>query len=235
MEKVETFLALYSKLDEYLRRNVPQGRRDLPFGQRLDAFVEKHPTFQRSAAKLKDYGDLRNAIVHHRDPNGGVIAVPTDEALRDFDQLVQAILSPEKLLPRFQNAQIRTFRPHEPLVAALRHMRENEYSQVVVQEESKISLLTVEGIARWLEEQAQEEIIIVQDATIADAWRYELAESGVFMRRDQTIYEAREIFQRAIEQRKPRIFAALITQNGKATERLLGIVTPWDLLPDHNS
>ncbi len=235
MEKVETFLALYNKLDEYLRRNAGQGRRDLSLGQRLDALVEKHPTFRRSAAKLKDYGDLRNSIIHHRDPNGGVIAVPTDEALREFDQLVQAILSPLKLLPRFQNVHIRAFHPREPLVAALQHMREYDYSQVVVQEESKISLLTVEGIARWLEEQAQEEMIIMQEATIADALKYEPAESVVIMRRDQTVYEAMEIFQRAIEQRKPRIYALLITEHGKATEHPLGIITPWDLLPDPNS
>jgi len=44
-----------------------------------------------------------------------------------------------------------------------------------------------------------------------------------------------EIFQRAIEQRKPRIYALLITEHGKATEHPLGIITPWDLLPDPNS
>lgn len=235
MEKVETFLELYNKLDEYLRHNTGQGRRDLPFSQRLDALVEKHPAFRQSVAKLKDYGDLRNAIIHHRDPSGRVIAVPTDEALHEFDQLVQAILSPPKLFPRFQNAHIHVFRPHEPLVVALQHMREYDYSQVVVQEESKVSLLTVEGIARWLEEQAQEGIISVQEATIADALKYEPASNVVLMRRDQTVYEAMEMFQRAIEQKKPRIYALLITAHGKATEQLLGIITPWDLLPDPNS
>lgn len=234
MEKVETFLTQYNKLDEYLRRNVGQGGRDLRFGQRLDALVEKYPAFQRSAAKLKDYGDLRNAIIHHRDPNGGVIAVPTDEALREFDQLVQAILSPPKLIPRFQS-NIHLFGPSDPLVAALRHMRENDYSQVVVQGEGKLSLLTVEGIARWLEEQEKEEIIIVGDARIAEAQEYEQLGDIPIMRRDQTVYEAMEIFQRAIEQRKPRIYAVLITAHGKATERPLGIITPWDLLPDPDS
>lgn len=55
------------------------------------------------------------------------------------------------------------------------------------------------------------------------------------MRRDQIVYEAMEIFQRAIGQRKPRIYALLISEHGKATERLLGIIAPWDLLPDSAS
>lgn len=50
------------------------------------------------------------------------------------------------------------------------------------------------------------------------------------MSRNQTVYDAMEIFMRAIEQRKPRIYALLITGQGKATESLLGIITPWDLL-----
>ena len=101
MEKVETFLTLYQKLDEYLRRNAGQAR-DLPFAQRLDALAQKHPVLRRSAAKLKDYGDLRNALVHHRDPGGGWIADPSERTLQEFEQIVQAILLPQKLIPRFQ-------------------------------------------------------------------------------------------------------------------------------------
>ena len=228
MEKVEAFLTLYRELDEYLRRNAGQAR-DLPFAQRLDVLAQKHPVLRRNAAKLKDYADLRNALVHHRDPGGGWIAEPSEGALREFKQIVQAILSPQKLIPQFQKSNIRLFLPQDSLVAAL-HMREHDYSQVVVQTEEKLSLLTVEGIARWLEEQAQEEIISVRDAAIADAWKYEQPENVVIMSRNQTVYDAMEIFMQAIEQRKPRIYALLITGQGKATESLLGIITPWDLL-----
>jgi predicted transcriptional regulator len=229
MEKVEAFLALYQKLDEYLRRNAGQAR-DLPFAQRIDALAQKHPVLRRSAAKLKDYGDLRNALVHHRDPGGGWIADPSERTLQEFEQIVQAILLPQKLIPRFQMSDIRLFSPQDPLVTALQHMRERDYSQVVVRIEGKLSLLTVEGIARWLEEQAQDDIISVREAIITDAWRYEQAENVSIMNRDQTVYDAMEIFMLAIEQRKPRIYALLITEHGKATEGLQGIVTPWDLL-----
>src|SRR5258708_917935 len=99
-------------------------------------------------------------------------------------------------------------------------MREQDYSQVVLQTEGKLSLLTVEGIARWLEEQAQEDIMSVREAVIADAWRYEQAENVLIMSRNQMIYEAMEIFMLAIEQRKPRIYALPITEHGKVTEKL---------------
>src|SRR6266571_1531455 len=229
MEKVEAFLKLYGKLDEYLRRNVGQ-ERDSSFARRIDALEQKHPVLRQNSAKLKDYGDLRNALIHHRDSRGGWIAEPTEEALREFEQIVQAIISPTKLIPRFQKSNIRLFLPQDPLVAALQHMREHDYSQVVVQTEGKLSLLTVEGIARWLEEQAQDDIISVRDAHIVDAQKYEQVENVSIMNRNQTVYEAMDTFMLAIEQKRPRIYALLITEHGRLTESPLGIVTPWDLL-----
>jgi predicted transcriptional regulator len=229
MEKVDTFLILYNKLDEYLRRHAEQTKRDLPFGQRLDNLAGKHSVLRQNAAKLKDYGDLRNAIIHHRDPSGGIIAVPTERTLQEFERIVQAILSPPKLIPRFKS-DIHLFSPPDPLVTALQHMREHNYSQVVVKTEGKLSLLTVEGIARWLEEQAQDDIISVRDAHIADAQKYEQVENVSIMNRNQTVYEAMDTFMLAIEQKRPRIYALLITEHGKLIESPLGIVTPWDLL-----
>jgi predicted transcriptional regulator len=229
MEKVDAFLALYQKLDEYLRRNTDQGR-NLSFAGRLDILAQKDRVLRRNSAILKDYGDLRNALEHQRSPGGGWIAEPSEQALREFEQIVDAIVSPEKLIPRFQKSDICTFSPQDSLVTALQHMREHDYSQVVVQTEKGLSLLTVEGVARWVEEKAQDDIISVQEAIVADAWRYEQTGNVAVMSRNQTVYEAMDIFMQAIEQKMPRIYAVLITEHGKATGSLLGIVTPWDLL-----
>ncbi len=132
-------------------------------------------------------------------------------------------------LPALGSFILALLRILHPLLT-LQHLREHDYSQVVVQTEGKLSLLTVEGIARWLEEQAQEDIISVREAVIADAQRYEQAENVSIMSRNQTVHDAMEAFMLAIEQRRPRIYALLITEHGKAAESLLGIVTPWDLL-----
>jgi predicted transcriptional regulator len=179
---------------------------------------------------LKDYGNLRNVLVHQRAPDGGCIAEPSERALREFKGIVQTILSPEKLIPRFQKAGICPFSLQDSLVTALQHMREHDYSQIVVQTEKGLSLLTAEGIARWVEEQAQDDIISVRNAIVADAWQYEQTGNVSIMNRNQTVYEAMDMFTQAIEQKMPRIYAVLITEHGKATESLLGIVTPWDLL-----
>jgi hypothetical protein len=197
-------------------------KRDVSFSQRLDTLSQKHPALRQYAAKLKDYGNLRNAIVHQ----GQWIAEPSERALQEFEHIVQTIISPPKLIPRFQKPSIHLFAPQDPLVTALQHMREHDYSQVAIQTEENLSLLTVEGITRWLEEQAQDDIISVQEASIADAFRYEQSENVFILSRNQTIYDAMDIFMLAIEQRKLRIYALLMTHQGKPTERPLGISYP---------
>jgi hypothetical protein len=114
-------------------------------------------------------------------------------------------------------------------------MGDNDYSQVVVQAEGKeLSLLTAEGVARWLEKQAKDEVISLRDARIEDAQKYDEKAGNVSpISRDATVNDAIDIFILSIEQNKPRIYALLITEHGTLTEMPLGIITPWNLLPQN--
>jgi hypothetical protein len=88
----------------------------------------------------------------------------------------------------------------------------------------------VESVARWVERQTKDPIIDVSEATVDDALRHEAPNGFRIMRRKDSVYDAREAFARALERKQPRLFALIVTENGKATEKPLGIVTPWDLL-----
>lgn len=171
-------------------------------------------------------------------PNGSFIAEPSEQSLREFEQLVQAITSPKKIVSLLGGKpDLHLFSPQDPLINALRYMGDNEYSQVIVQMEGKLSLLTVEGIAKWLENQAGTDTVSLQEATIGDAQRAEAqgedrrTRNVEFISQDQTIDDAKQRFMLALEQGEPRIYALLITEHGESTGDLLGIITPWDLIP----
>ena len=51
---------------------------------------------------------------------------------------------------------------------------------------------------------------------------------------ENTVYDAQEAFRKAIETKHPRLFAIIITDNGKKTGKPIGIVTPWDLTPEES-
>jgi len=186
-------------------------------------------------AKLHGYRKLRNALVHYRGPSGEFIAEPSEQSLREFERIVQAITSPPKIISLVGKSDRRLCSPQDPLMNALQDMGKEDYSQVIVQTEGELSLLTVEEIAKWLEKQAWKDTISLQEATIADAQSAaaqedKQAKNVGFMSQDQTIDDAKQKFMLAFEQGEPRIYALLITENGEPTEDPLGIVTPWDLI-----
>lgn len=109
-------------------------------------------------------------------------------------------------------------------------MKQNDYSQIVIQQSNDLDILTVEGIAKWLEEEVDNDLISLKDAHVSDASRFESPRAFIVLSRNKTIYDARKAFASAIEYKHPRLFAVVITETGKRSEKPLGIVTPWDLV-----
>lgn len=222
--RADAFIRLFNEIDQHLRETTGLPRH-FSFGRLVDEAAASDATLRQYAAQLKDYAMLRNAIVHHEAYPDEVIAEPNARALAEFEAAVEAVVRPERLIPRFAR-KLRIFAPAEPLVAALEYMREHEYAQVVVASEAGLRLLTVEGVARWVEHQAGRGQIDVNDATVAQAIAREPAGTFLLMPKERTIADAREAFQRSIMRRQPRLYALIVTA---AAGQPLGIVTPWDL------
>ncbi len=228
MDRAGEFIRLHNEISAHLRRMMKVDSA-IPFTQLVDLAGKQDATVRRAADRLKDYADLRNAIVHHRSFPKEVIAEPTQATLERFSAVVDRILNPVQLIPAFRK-ELQIFSTEQPLIQALTYMRKNDFSQVIVRRNGKLGLLTAEGIAKLLEEKATDDIISIQESTVGDSLLLELQDSFVLMRRTQTVDEAREAFAMSIENGRPRLFAVLITETGKDTEEPLGIVTPWDLL-----
>ena len=55
------------------------------------------------------------------------------------------------------------------------------------------------------------------------------SECFAFVKKDIYLEDVREIFQKNFEQNK-RLAMVFITQSGRPEEKLLGIITPWDII-----
>lgn len=117
MERANRFLQLYNRLVDGLR-NMPSTDRGASFPRLVDQAAEVNAVVRKVKDRLKDYGDLRNAIVHHRAYPAEVIAEPLEETVQRLEKVVAAILAPTLLIPIFQRS-IRCFSPNDPLVTAL--------------------------------------------------------------------------------------------------------------------
>jgi hypothetical protein len=65
---------------------------------------------------------------------------------------------------------------------------------------------------------------------VGDVLPYEPEGTYAVMARAKTVHDAHDLFASALANKRPSIFAILITQTGKRTETPIGIVTPWDLM-----
>jgi len=91
-------------------------------------------------------------------------------------------------------------------------------------------LLSSEGIVKWLENAEDTGLAHLERATVGDALSYEDQDICLYLSRDETVDAALDAFEKALAQKRPRLQAILVTQNGRPEERPLGIIIPWDLL-----
>jgi predicted transcriptional regulator len=116
----------------------------------------------------------------------------------------------------------------------IRVMKENIYTHVPVYKEDKFfGMLTESAVTYWLASQADETGggFITTENTIAgmkDFIKNDANNEVLFVERGKSVFEVEEKFFDYIEQGK-RLGAVFVTETGKQSEKLLGIITAWDL------
>ncbi len=230
MDRAGEFIQLYNRLSDHLVTLV-DAEAYLTYAQLLRRAAHSSTAVAAYESDLRDYGDLRNAIIHYKNYPREVLAEPAEPTLASFRAIVDRVIAPKRLIPTFQQT-VRLFAPDDPLLDALGYMEKKDYSQVAVSRDHTLALLTVEGVTSWLRRQARDAGANLDGVSLRDVLAHDSPAHLVVMARGATVYDARHAFTHAIERKQPRIYAILVTQNGKPSEKPLGIVTPWDLLEE---
>jgi CBS domain-containing protein len=232
MSNADEFIRVFNELSAFLC-TVAGRDSGVPFSQLVEAAAGRSATVRKYANRLRAFGRLRNAIVHHEGYPPEIIAEPIDRALTDFKAVAAEVRAPELVIPRFQ-VGVRCFALNEPLRTVLEYMRQHDYSQVAVRQDGRLRLLTTEGVARYFSEWPPWDPKGTQYAYVGDALQYDLPDGFLILNSNQTVDDAREAFATELGRGQARLYALLITPGGGATEEPIGIVTPWDLLvPKH--
>jgi CBS domain-containing protein len=227
MSQSEVFLKAFANLERWLRRST-NSERAVPFYQLVERAAELLPAARRFRDDLKEFADLRNAIIHER-TDGHPIAEPNARVVEDIQRLEALLTSPPMVVSHFQRRVV-TAEDTWPLSSAVKLMEARSFSQLPVTRADRfVALLTANTITRWLGAKAAEAIVNINQATIADVLKHtEDSENYVFIGRTSSLFDALAKFGDFEERGKP-LDAILITHNGKATESLLGIITIFDV------
>lgn len=227
MQNSEKFINAFNDIEHFLKKKL-ELTKEISFYSMLEKASLDDSIISRYKDDLKEYADLRNAIIHERG-GGSVIAEPNEYAVKNIQRISGLIIDPPKVFPYFKR-KVFTISLTDPVGKALKIMFDNSFSQLPISKGDKFyDLLTNNTISRWLGSCVDEDVFSLNDTEVNEVLKYtETPDSYFFLNRDASLAEAMEKFQYFEASGKP-LDAILITQSGKPTEALMGIITPSDI------
>ena len=227
MANSDEFLNAFNEIERHLRR-MTDASKETPFYILVREAGDTHAAVRRFSNDLKEFADLRNAITHER-TDGHVIAEPNDRAVADIKRVALLLIYPPRVVPQFQK-QVFALQTSDPVAEAVKSMVTRSFSQIPIYEDDRFrGLLTAEDVARWLGRCAEEDIFSLRETRIEHVLKHtEEEEDCCFVTKNATLFQALHIFE-GCQKEGRKLEAILITENGRAHESLLGMITVWDL------
>lgn len=180
--------------------------------------------------------EIRNLLTHNAVESGQPVVEPSEGVLRSLEKVIAYVEKPrlavecgtpaERILCAYRNDRIED---------VMHRMRRQGFSNAPVMERNQIiGVFSVGALFAFFEERGLE--ALDRDARIGDLGEHiDIARSGRenyrFLPETTTVVEARAAFQRYRE-RNDRLRAIFITPTGNSGERLLALLTPWDVMKD---
>ncbi|MHC0037050.1 CBS domain-containing protein [Pseudoneobacillus sp. C159] len=228
-ERIARFEAAFNRIHEKLRELVMDSHAHAPYGDLLYSAKRLHNVVRYNYENLKQFGYLRNAIVHKKIREDFYIAEPHEKVVEEIERISEILLKPPLALS-VASQPVKTYSPKTSIMEILEMMDEKGYSQFPIYEENVFKgLLTDGGIAKWLSRNLVDKKANLNGVTAADLIPLEKEHSVKFLPRTSTIYDLEFLFEKSFEENK-KLKAILITELGLQQQKPIGIVTTWDLV-----
>lgn len=226
----ERFLATFNKIEHYLRKVTGESK-ETAFYTLIEKGSQARPEVRHFSDDLKEFAELRNAIVHDRG-GGYVIAEPHDKAVNSIEHIASVLLNPPRVIDMFRT-EVCTLKLSDSIANAVKIMLAESFSQIPINNTKEfVALLTTNTVTRWLGKCVEEDIFSLKEALIEIVLKHSeethWEDNCCFLGRNQTIFEALDKFH-DYENKGKRLEAILITEIGRPSESLLGLIDVWDL------
>ena len=231
-DNARKFVAIYNELDHYMRKEL-HAENYVDHGQLLRHMVEKKLIFKEHLTELRLFSEIRNIIVHNPYPNANPIFHPHEYLIERYKEIFSRIKNPPKAISVAIPAQIIfTVKPSDKVHDVLDVMIKKTYTYVPVMDQGKfVGVFSESVLVAYYAK--HKDFIMGREALVADFMDFipfekHTNEHFIFVPRDTLLSEIIEIFQKNLKVRK-RIAVIYLTQTGKKEEKLLAMITAWDM------
>ncbi len=219
-DNAERFLDAYASIERSLNRLLCKTDY-IPFKKLVRLAAKNNAVVAKNEETLKEYADLRNAIVHQRSRIEEIIAEPTDSVTDNIERIAE-ILDADESVFAYATTPVTTADDHTTVEEAYNMLHSVGGDKLPVYREGVfLGMVTMDQIAGWLvsgnarDDQVMK-LIAGDHPTI------------LFMKRSQSIMEAVLYFDKHMQKNtvSPVI---LVTESGNRDEMPIGILSSHDL------
>ncbi|WP_182199970.1 CBS domain-containing protein [Paraliobacillus salinarum] len=229
MKNADRFVIAFNKIEKFFDKEIKE-KKYIPFYRAVQRLSHTNPVVQRYQDDLLEFSELRNAIIHERTEPHYAIAEPHDQIVNQIEKIAEELTAPKLVIPTFAK-KLHTLDGNNTFKQVLYSIKKSGYSQFPIYRNKQfVGLLTDKHITQWLARNIDTSFDHLLETRILKIIQDDqMARNYLFINKQMTIYEAEDIFLRQLKQQK-RLDALLITESGKQTEQLLGMVTTNDLI-----
>ena len=177
---------------------------------------------------------IRNLLSHGECKVEGKTAIEINEnIIEKLKEIISLLENPPLIASRYITEMF-VVDLEEKLENLIKTMNEKKISHVPVLDKDK-KLVGVFSENTIFSKLSDDEIIeIGKEYKVKDYEKYIKLENHSseyfdFIKRNEELASAQNLFNKSIEKDK-KLVMLFVTENGKKTEKILGIITPWDLL-----
>ncbi len=229
MSNAELFIEKYKKLEEVVRSTY-----HLQNSDSISYYLTKQTKYQKYKEDIRYCQEVRNLLSHKMKVSNRYPVEPSQEMIVFIDNLIESI----KNRKRCRDVQVGIEKVYWQKITGnvretMAKMRKEMFSIVPILENGIVTgVFDENSVFNYL---SDEEIIEINDGLTFDSIKKYLSLSGremekfIFFRQSGYVEDLENEFESSYRAGK-RIGIVFLTQNGKSDEKLLGILTPWDIL-----
>lgn len=229
MGRTDEFLELYRTLELEVSALYR-----LPVDNRTIQTLMSQPEFERFRPELEYCRDVRNLLSHKPKVNGEYAVEPSEAMITTLRRILRRVQAPETNLQCSTRIEMAlTASMSDVVLPVMRRMQQHGYTHAPILERGRVvgvfsentifSCVLDETIGSFSEKTRFSDLATYLPISARQKQRF------VFVPKNGSIYGSERLLRESFDHGN-RIDMLFVTENGKEQERVLGLLTPWDVL-----
>lgn len=230
----DIFLEQYKILESLLNAKMDQTRKR-HFNSPVMEYINS-PEGKLYREELNLIREIRNLLAHSPDIAEQAVIEPSEAILEQLKQIIEYVQQPPLALSyAVPSDSIVRIHLRDRALRTMEKMQKSGFSHLPVIENGVF--YGVFSVGTVFSYALHHQPVQIDQQTRIEAFQdfipieQHITEKFLFLPKNASYFDARAEFERPTK-RERRLAAIFITENGNPRERLLGMITPWDVLDD---